>query len=84
MENIRKKDFEIVVLVEGIESITSSKLQARYSYAASDIVTNRMFKPCVSIGKEGEAVIDFSKFHETVPIETSNTDQDILFVQSII
>ena len=84
LDNIRKKDFEIVVLVEGIESVTSSKLQARYSYAASDIITNCAFMPCVSIGKDGEAVIDFCKFHETVPIESNNSEQDILFMQSII
>lgn len=84
LDTIRKKDFEIVVLVEGIESVTSSKLQARYSYAASDIIANRAFMPCVSIGKDGEAVIDFCKFHETVPIESTNSEQDILFMQSII
>lgn len=84
MDNIRKKDLEIVVLVEGIESVTSNKLQARYSYAADDILVNRTFKPCVSIGEDGEAVIDFSKFHETVPIDPNNNSQDSLFMQSII
>lgn len=84
LDNIKNKDFEIVVLVEGIEPVTSSKLQARYSYAAEDIIANRAFKPCVSIGKEGEAVIDFCKFHETVPIDPSKSGQDILFMQSII
>lgn len=69
--------------MEGIESVTSCKLQARYSYAANDILTNRTFSPCVSIGKDGEAVIDFCKFHETVPIDLTKPRQDSLFMQSI-
>lgn len=84
LDTIRKKDFEIIVLVEGIESVTSSKLQARYSYAADDIIANCTFKPCVSIGADGEAVIDFCKFHETVPIDPTKSNQDILFMQSIL
>ena len=40
MEHIRVNDLEIVVLVEGIESVTSNKMQARFSYAAEDIVPN--------------------------------------------
>ena len=84
MDHIRKNDLEVIVLIEGTESVTSSKLQARFSYAADDIVVNQTFGPCVTIGENGEAVIDFEKFHKTVPIDPNNIAQENLFLQSVL
>lgn len=84
MDHIRKNDLEVIVLIEGTESVTSSKLQARFSYAADDIVVNQTFGPCVTIGENGEAVIDFEKFHKTVPIDPNNIAQENMFLQSVL
>ncbi|OAO15878.1 Inward rectifier potassium channel irk-1 [Blastocystis sp. ATCC 50177/Nand II] len=84
MDHIRKNDLEVIVLIEGTESVTSSKLQARFSYAVTDIEVNRTFGPCVTAGKDGEAVIDFEKFHKTVPIDPNNAAQESLFLQSVL
>ena len=84
LDTIRRKDLEIIVLIEGTESVTSCKLQARYSYAADDIVINRMFCPCVTVGEQGNAVVDFVKFHQTVPVDPGDTAKDDLFIQSVL
>ena len=84
MDHIRKNDLEVIVLIEGTESVTSSKLQARFSYAVTDIEVNRTFGPCVTAGKDGEAVIDFEKFHKTVPLDPNNAAQESLFLQSVL
>ena len=48
------------------------------------IEVNRTFGPCVTAGKDGEAVIDFEKFHKTVPIDPNNAAQESLFLQSVL
>ncbi|CBK24042.2 uncharacterized protein [Blastocystis hominis] len=83
LDTIRRRDLEIVVLVEGTESVTSSTLQARFSYAAEDIVVNRMFS-CVTVAENGEAVIDFEKFHQTMPIDPDDESKEDLFIQSVL
>ena len=72
------------MLVEGTESVTSSTLQARFSYAAEDIVVNRMFSPCVTVAENGEAVIDFEKFHQTMTIDPDDESKEDLFIQSVL
>lgn len=65
-------DMEIVVLVEGIDAATSATIQARHSYRREDILMDRAFENCVTRDSvTGEAVIDFSKFHETRPVDLS-------------
>ena len=84
LDYIRRSDLEIVVLVEGTESVTSNKLQARYSYAADDIVTNCAFSPCVVEGQDGSALVDFEKFQQLVPLDEHMAEQNCVFMQSIL
>lgn len=58
---------EVVVLVEGIDALTSDTLQARHSYTVNDMAWNYRFEPCVSSGEDG-IVIDFSRFHDVSPL----------------
>eukprot|EP00518_Triparma_eleuthera_P000554 CAMPEP_0182458764 /NCGR_PEP_ID=MMETSP1319-20130603/4029_1 /TAXON_ID=172717 /ORGANISM="Bolidomonas pacifica, Strain RCC208" /LENGTH=648 /DNA_ID=CAMNT_0024657511 /DNA_START=124 /DNA_END=2067 /DNA_ORIENTATION=- len=68
---LKDREAELVVLVEGIDVMTSATLQARHSYRWDDIVWHHTFAPCVT-RKEREGnprmsdgcVIDFSKFHD--------------------
>jgi len=44
---LAETNVEIVVLLEGIDALTSATLQARYSYKLSDCVWDHAFSPCV-------------------------------------
>lgn len=84
MNHIRCNDLEIVVLVEGTESVTSNKLQARFSYAVDDIMANYAFSPCVQDDGNGGALIDFEKFQQVVPLNEQNSRRESLFLQSVL
>lgn len=59
-----RSEVEIIVLVEGIDFLTSDTLQARHSYLASEIEWDATFEPCVHRDtKTGRACVDFEKFH---------------------
>lgn len=47
---LQDREAEIVVLVEGIDEMTNTSVQARFSYTLEDVVWNHMFIPCVSKG----------------------------------
>ncbi|KAL4175422.1 hypothetical protein KRP22_000388 [Phytophthora ramorum] len=64
-----ESQLEVVVLVEGIDAVTSATIQVRHSYKAEDIVFNHRHVNCVDVDPEtGGAVIDFRRFHETKPV----------------
>lgn len=77
-------DIEIVVMIEGTESVTSNSLQARYSYTWTDIVYNMTFAPCVSINEKKEAVIDFNRFQKLVTLDNQQPYHEDIYIQSII
>ncbi|KAF4321916.1 hypothetical protein JM18_003699 [Phytophthora kernoviae] len=65
-----ESQLEVVVLVEGIDAVTSATIQVRHSYKAEDIVFNHRHVNCVDVDPEtGGAVIDFRRFHETKPVD---------------
>jgi hypothetical protein len=56
---------EILCMVEGVDSLTSSTIQARHSYISSDIEFDHTFARCVVKDvKKGTPIIDFGKFHD--------------------
>ena len=59
---------EIIVLLEGIDAVTSDTIQARYSYTYDDIVWDRSFAPIVSEDDKGVIEVDYTRFHDTVPL----------------
>eukprot|EP00965_Chrysotila_dentata_P201554 6180636-Pleurochrysis_carterae.AAC.1 len=42
--------------------------QARHSYTCADIVFDRGFSPCMSIGSDGLAHLDWGEFHDVKPV----------------
>ena len=69
-EHMRHTEFELVVLVEGIDPPSSCTLQARHSYSAAlgDFVFDSRFAQCVSRDTStGAAVIDLDCFHKVKP-----------------
>eukprot|EP00929_Paragymnodinium_shiwhaense_P055020 TRINITY_DN27598_c0_g1_i4.p1 TRINITY_DN27598_c0_g1~~TRINITY_DN27598_c0_g1_i4.p1 ORF type:complete len:446 (-),score=52.46 TRINITY_DN27598_c0_g1_i4:195-1532(-) len=67
-QHIVDNELEILVLVEGIEPLTSSTLQARHSYCADDIVFNACFQRCVFKEADGACRVNLTAFHELVPM----------------
>eukprot|EP00397_Hematodinium_sp_SG-2012_P024982 GEMP01026063.1.p1 GENE.GEMP01026063.1~~GEMP01026063.1.p1 ORF type:complete len:613 (+),score=92.57 GEMP01026063.1:74-1912(+) len=59
---------EVVCLLEGVEASTSATLQAKHSYTVKDIEWDRAFVPCVDLTPDGGAKVNFSRFHQTVPV----------------
>ena len=65
---------EIVVVVEGVDPITSNTVQATHSYCyrardgedRRDVVWDCDFRPCVSRDEKGRCRIDYAAFHELV------------------
>jgi potassium inwardly-rectifying channel subfamily J len=66
-EYMNSARIEIIVLVEGIDFLTSDTLQARHSYILDEIEWDATFMPCVSQDPTTcTATIDFGKFHQLV------------------
>lgn len=57
--------FEILVLLEGVDTITSATVQARHSYTAEDLVWDCTFAPMLHLSS-GSATIDFTKMDDLV------------------
>ncbi|KAI9905170.1 hypothetical protein PsorP6_013503 [Peronosclerospora sorghi] len=69
-----ESQLEVVVLVEGLDAVTSATIQVRHSYKADDILFNHRHVNCVDVDPEtGGAVIDFNRFHETQPVDPDCT-----------
>ena len=83
-KHIVGNNLEIMVMIDGTESVTSNTLQARYSYAVDDIEFNAIFRPCVSIDEQKGAVIDFNKFHDLIPLDPRVDYNEDIYIQSII
>lgn len=81
--HIAMNKIEIMVSIEGTESVTSNTLQARYSYTGNDIVYNMTFAPCVFIGKDNQAVIDFNHFQDLVSLDDGHDYHDDIYIQTI-
>ena len=57
---------EIVVVVEGLDPATGGAVQARHSYTLDEVLWDRKYAGCVHEDESGAAVIDFSRFHDTL------------------
>eukprot|EP00968_Pinguiococcus_pyrenoidosus_P005063 scaffold327_cov257-Pinguiococcus_pyrenoidosus.AAC.40 len=71
-EYLEDRDVEIVVLVEGIDPLTSCTLQARHSYRWNEIEFDKIFAECVHRNKDGHCVVDFTTFHTLIPMPPCN------------
>lgn len=66
-----KSKLEILVVFEGIIESTGQPVQAKSSYMAQEILWGHRFTPIVEYKKEKQGfVIDYSKFDETLRINT--------------
>eukprot|EP01103_Thecamoeba_quadrilineata_P011710 TRINITY_DN2849_c0_g1_i2.p1 TRINITY_DN2849_c0_g1~~TRINITY_DN2849_c0_g1_i2.p1 ORF type:complete len:260 (-),score=35.12 TRINITY_DN2849_c0_g1_i2:81-860(-) len=76
---------EIIPVMEGISEAVSDSFQARYSYIANEITWNAKYNPIISTTPNGKYVVDFSKFHDivpvfsSVPVGSSEVSQEMIF-----
>ena len=69
-EDLKRKKFELVVVLEGIVESTGMTTQARTSYLPEEIMWGYRFDRLVTFEKEtGQYLIDYSRFHYTAKID---------------
>jgi len=68
-EQLIAEQFEIIVILEGTVESTGSSTQVRTSYLPSEIQWGQCFQPLrTSHTQNGLYVIDYSNFHNTLPV----------------
>ncbi len=74
-ESLQKAQATLSVSLSGIDETVNQTIHARYAYAAQDILENYRLVDIFSETPEGHREIDYSKFHDVVPIiEQQNLD----------
>ena len=63
------EETRIVVSVIGLDESYSQTVHARHTYVPAEIVWNARFVDVVVRGPDGEVHIDYSRFHDVVPVE---------------
>ncbi|XP_039770602.1 ATP-sensitive inward rectifier potassium channel 15 isoform X2 [Ornithorhynchus anatinus] len=63
-QNLKEKEFELVVLLNATVESTSAVCQSRTSYIPEEIHWGFEFVPVVSLSKNGKYVADFSQFEQ--------------------
>jgi hypothetical protein len=71
LADLEDADMEILVLLEGVDASTSSKLQARHSYRPSEMQKDYRFETMVIRMPSGRRRVDFTKFDSLVPVTSS-------------
>lgn len=66
-ESLRAEEAELLVTVTGLEEATGQMVHARMMYGASDIVWGRRYSDLFRVDENGQRVIDYRPFDETVP-----------------
>ncbi|XP_067672691.1 G protein-activated inward rectifier potassium channel 3-like [Haliotis asinina] len=70
-DDLHREQFELIVILEGIVESTGMTTQARSSYLPGEILWGHRFERLVTFQKEnGQYQIDFSRFHNTIPVDT--------------
>lgn len=66
LNHMRRSELEVIVILEGIDSLTSNTMQARHSYTEDEVAFDATFDRCVVNTPEG-LCIDFDRFHVLKP-----------------
>ncbi|XP_032651959.1 G protein-activated inward rectifier potassium channel 4-like [Chelonoidis abingdonii] len=68
-ESLKREQFEIIVILEGIVEATGMTCQARTSYIEDEILWGYRFEPCMTLEK-GAFRVDYSRFEKTFEVQT--------------
>ncbi|XP_059812724.1 G protein-activated inward rectifier potassium channel 3-like [Hypanus sabinus] len=67
-DSLKREQFEIIVILEGIVESTGMTCQARTSYKEDEILWGHRFESCISLEK-GAFRVDYNKFDKTFEIQ---------------
>ncbi|KAM6909812.1 G protein-activated inward rectifier potassium channel 3 [Xenentodon cancila] len=70
-EQLRRQQFEIIVILEGIVEATGMMCQAKTSYIETEIEWGARFEPCMTLEK-GSFRVDLRRFHSTYQVPLPN------------
>ncbi|KAM9352920.1 G protein-activated inward rectifier potassium channel 3 [Symphorus nematophorus] len=70
-EQLRRQQFEIIVILEGIVEATGMMCQAKTSYIETEIEWGARFEPCMTLEK-GSFRVDLRRFHTTYQVPLPN------------
>jgi inward rectifier potassium channel len=68
-ESLEEADIELIVVLTGIDETFSQTIHARHSYIAAEIRWNERFADILTTAEDGRRIIDYSRFHETIPLQ---------------
>ncbi len=69
LERLRAKKGQIILALNGLDETFGQTIHARYVYELEDIVENARFHDVLTIREDGTREIDYTHFHDYVPIE---------------
>ncbi|MDJ0733050.1 MAG: ion channel [Nostocaceae cyanobacterium] len=69
-EDMIEDDMELVVTLTGLDEHLSQTIHARHSFIAEEILWNHRFVDILSRTRDGRRSIDYSHFHDVMPIDT--------------
>ncbi len=62
-------EIELVVTLTGLDETVAQTIHARHSFIAEEIFWNMRFVDILSKGRDGRRTIDYSGFHDVMPLE---------------
>jgi inward rectifier potassium channel len=72
-DECRSEAMQLVAVLTGIDSTTSSTVYARHGYTYDDILFDRVFEDVLNVKADGSVEIDFRRFHATRPAPEPST-----------
>jgi inward rectifier potassium channel len=67
-DECRSQAAQLVAVMTGIDSTTSSTVYARHGYTYADILFDHAFEDVMEVKEDGSVKIDLGRFHRTRPI----------------
>ena len=65
--DLAESDALLVLNVSGLDDTSSQLLHARHTYSSRDIRWHHRYKDITSVSPQGRLLLDYTKFHDTVP-----------------
>jgi inward rectifier potassium channel len=72
VERLRSEDAAIFVSVTAFDVTMAQTVSAQHQYPVAEIAWNARFADVIDVRPDGARVIDYTKFHEIVPISTES------------
>ena len=74
MGELRAKNAELLLAMNGLDETIAQTIHARYRYAIEDVVVDHKFKDVIVTEEDGTRVIDYGNFNEVIPLVDSTPE----------